>query len=273
MRRYQDPVDSIAKQPSGVRLAGLAAVLLLCFSAAASGAPVAYSVSYGNLLAIDVETGDFETIGPTGLNVVPALTLAPTGRLLGVSWVDGEYQLVVFDQETGSASSVGPLGIDGEPTGLAADFRTRLWLTTADSVYLVDSGSGAATLWMLLDRRVTSLSAAGNRLYLFTDDPEQGRWLEVVDIETGDGKQLFDLDELQLAIIGSSFDAEGTLWFLGQGGGFLNVVPLGFFNIRDLTRGEIEETFFEVYFFGRPEADMQNMALPPQWRKALPVRH
>jgi hypothetical protein len=271
MRRYQDPVDSIARQPSGVRLAGLAAVLLLCFSAAASGAPVAYSVSYGNLLAIDVETGVDTIVGPTGLNVVPALTLAPNGVLFGVSRVDGDNQLVVIDRDTGNATAVGPLGIDAEPTGLAADFRTRLWLTTSDALYLVDSGSGAATLWMLLDRQVTSLSAAFNRLYLFTLDSDDEPWLEVLDLKTGDGKQLWHLGGLQVGVIGSSFDSDGTLWFLGRGGGILSVVPLGFFNIRDLNTGEIEAGFFEAYFFGLPEAGMSNLALPPV-AKTLPLR-
>jgi hypothetical protein len=105
-------------------------------------------------------------------------------------------------------------------------------------------------------------------MFAFTYGDEQGHWLEKLDPETGELTPLWDLNHLNVGIIGSSFDSRGTLWFLGRGGSILSHVPLGFFKMEDLATGEVVETFFEVYFFGEPEAGMSNLALP-QWRKVL----
>jgi hypothetical protein len=215
---------------------------------------------------VELNTAAVEIIGETGLDrPVGALTFAPDGRLYGVSSVADVYSLLAIDPRNGDTTVIGPLGVT--PFGLAADGAGRLWLSVDSSLYRVDPGTGAAALVADLGRPLWSLAALGTRLFVVTADGSQR--LEEIDLETNQLTPLFELDTP--IIFDAGFDAGGTLWLVGMGGGITINVPLYYFKVPDLDAGVLVETFQHTYHFTELEAGMLNLALPVVAPTDVPV--
>ncbi|MBZ0113262.1 MAG: hypothetical protein K8J08_12420 [Thermoanaerobaculia bacterium] len=230
------------------------------------GAPLAatvgYTESYGNLFTIELESGVETLIGPT-LAETPfrSLAFSPSGALYGIN---REFEvpdsLFELDLSTGQALRIGDLG-EEDLESLTIDALGHFWAHRGDALFSLDPVTGLATLAVTLDNPVYLIAARESTLYAVSQNGDQVV-VEVVDSTSGQltpGVVASPL--LQSSILGASFDPSGHLRFMTETGGILSMRPHGFYRLSPTT-GEMEETYFEAYFFGDPIAGMQALAVP-----------
>jgi hypothetical protein len=131
-------------------------------SGALNGLEVVGSTLYGTfingpnrpstLVTVDVSTGAFNTIGPTGLGPITGLAYDAAARVMygSTSGASGPADLVTLDLATGAATVVGSMGIFrvGSIEFLAGTMyaATSQRSPTPGRLYTVNTSTGAATL-------------------------------------------------------------------------------------------------------------------------------
>ncbi len=262
---YSKPTtDDSRDSDSGRPIGPLAALLMagwLLAAAPAMAAPYGFSVSYGNLLRLDLATGDADVVGPTGLeSSVHALTVGPGGALFGLGAEAGATALVRLDPATGAGEVVSPLPslpLIGT-SGIAATGDGALWVVAGQDLYRVDAATGTAAPPITLPESVGNLASRGGELFGFAP----GDRFQRINTTSGALVPVFTFEDLGWTVIGASFDDDGELRFLAISGGILTLVPLAVYHVADLDAGTFEQTFAHGFHFGDFRAGMQSLALP-----------
>jgi len=163
---------------------------------------------------IDLDSGLFTEIGPVGFASVEALAFAPDGTLYGID--DATETLITLDLTTGAGRAVGSLGTTVNDPGLAFDILGNLWLVDDSTtiLYRVSPASGRATAIGDLGQEVTGLAARGMALFGLGGDDTNN--LVTINTATGAATQVGPLVNVTLVDGGLDFDAEGTLWAIGN---------------------------------------------------------
>ncbi len=239
----------------------LAAVAGLLLAAPAAAEPHGYTVSYDNLLRLDLSNGEAEIVGPTGSDhSLRALTRGPAEALYGLGATFGERALLRLDPATGAGEVIAAIP-DGVNVGaLAATGDGDLWLAVDADLYRVDPATGALAPPVLLQEPVRALASRGRELYGFTLDDQ----LQRIDAASGALELVLDLELPFESVLDAHFDARGALWFLTQrGGGPLITVYLAVYRIADLDAGAVEQTFGREFAVSDSRFEMKSLALPP----------
>lgn len=199
----------------------LGALLCLCLPST-SPAEEAFAVSYGHFLFhVDLLSGEAEFIGNTDpCGQIGGLAQGPDGRIYAI----GAGRICTIDPLTGTGTPIG--SVDLPPANmkseLAIDAAGRFWVL-ADGLYRVDPVQGTATLVLPVDpgTPMSTIVARGDRLFAFTKTSSFRYRLDSIDVETFDRTPLFDLPDGTGFPTGAAFDSNGSLWFLGAHGSFL----------------------------------------------------
>ncbi len=156
------------------RVMMIAVGLLAAPVAAFTYGPYVMVSEIGYLGQIDIATGDLELISPMGpVSWLAAIGYHPDGYLYAVSYPrpDGQF-LYRIEPATGATTLVGPLGISTSASNreidLAVDAAGVLWLLMDGDLYVVDRGTGTATLHCSQhdpDVAIVGLAAVGATLY------------------------------------------------------------------------------------------------------------
>ncbi len=248
----------------------LAALAGLLIAGPAAAEPFGYSVSYGDLLWLDLSSGEAEVFGPIGTgHSVRALTFGPEETLYGLGVNAGESALLRFDAATGAAEVVAAIPPDIDVGALAATGDGDLWVAVGTDLYRLDPTTGALAPPVLLQERLRALASRGGELYGFT----LGNELQRIDPASGAFEPILTIDEpLGELVLDAHFDGRGALWFLtATGGGIPEQVYRAVYRVADLDAGVIEQTFGRTYYFTDFRAEMESLALPPPTTVDVPT--
>lgn len=190
----------------------------------------------GMLLRVELATGSFVSVGPTGLPKtetggilynIEGLAYDPTSGVL-FAFSDSTSDLISINPHTGAASVVGPLGlsqITGIGTGgLTFDDTGRLLLSAGDtsnpgsSLYEVDPATGAAVFIGShgMSTPIEAIAYGKGALFGVTTFPDLS--LYQIDSATGTASFIGTLGASIGGQIGMSFDSGGTLWLVDEDG-------------------------------------------------------
>jgi len=174
----------------------------------------------GNLISIDLSTGEGTYIGSTGLSAVPALAINSQGYIYGVD-ADNRY-LYLLDAVDGTSLFVGPTGLDFIPA-IAFDGNDILYGLGTDPVrmgsylYTINTTTGVPLAICPVNSEISwrgmSFNYLDGTLWASTSYQE----LYVIDPATGTSTYMGST-ELYVGMPDIQFDSQGNLYGAAGGG-------------------------------------------------------
>lgn len=100
--------------------------------------------AFDDLLArIDLDTGQYNVIGPLGIGGTDGLAFDPFGTLYGTNSLN---DLVIVNKVTAAATMIGGVGIEADDDALEFDRATGRCFAAHDNLIEIDPQTGTATL-------------------------------------------------------------------------------------------------------------------------------
>ncbi len=215
----------------------LLAVLLIIISGQAFAAPIGLTVNGGNLVAVDLENGASDRIGPLGFEPsIVALDNAPDGTLFGLEdFTPTVQRLVQIQRSTGEATVIGDVG-SGDASGLAFDGSGRLFVADGPTLFQVDPTTAAASPVLDMGTAARALTASDGDLYAVRFGPVSGCELVLLEPDLGTVTQIAP----NIPCARSADGRDGTLWLVDYFSPIMGVLIVVSYRL-DLLTGVVEE--------------------------------
>lgn len=249
------------------------AVLLLAVSPLHATGPIGFGVNSDDatnafqLVRIDLSSGQYTLLGPSGYVDVEGLAFAPDGVLFGID--DATGTLLRFNTQTGEA-----VPVDGRRNnlrlgnlvawqvnldfGLTFDCQGRLWASsdTQRLMWQLDPSDGRSSRTINIGRKITGLAARWDGLYGLGVEEDAGIWK--IDPDTASATRILELPPLAFVDGGLDFDARGILWAIPE---FTPLEPAG--RPSPIFRIDVDRLSAEHVADTRPGIEGLAIAPPP----------
>ncbi len=215
------------------------------------------------LVAVDRATGTGTVLGPTCVQGLSALAIAPDGTIYAVESgppTSPASRLYTLDAATGAATLVGTIGLSYlvglsfDPAGTLYGVVAPIPPLTARRIYAISTTTAAPTLVADLDENVAALAFAADGTPYVAYDPAGGGndRLGTLDLATGDVTEIGSTGQAVLASL--SFHADGTLYG-GRGTNARNLLTVDPDSGAATVVGEVGPAFDAVSAFEAANLD------------------